>query len=134
MHSKLRVVPTLPVHDIERACRFYQDKLGFTFEQDQDDLRLMKYGDQYALLQKSEAPRGETTAIVLLAEDFDSTVKEFKEMGMRFEEYPDMPGTTWNDGVAEMGSTRCFWTKDTEGNIINVHDAKALQKTMRIAA
>lgn len=133
MHNKLRIVPTVPVFDSERASRFYEEKFGYKFEIEEYDVRLLRSGDDYLLIQKSEAPRGGTTALSFAAEDFDATVDEFHKMGLKFEEY-DIPGMTWNDGVADMGGSRCFWVKDPEGNILNIHDGKIMEKSLRKAA
>jgi catechol-2,3-dioxygenase len=134
MHTKLSITPSLPVYDMERASRFYEEKLGFRFEREDDDLRFLRSGDDYLILQKTEAPRGGTTALMFMADDFDAVVDDFRKMDLKFEEYPDMPGVTWRDGVAEMATSRCFWFKDPEGNILNIHDGKRMDKSMRKAA
>ena len=42
---------------------------------------------------------------------------ELRERGVVFEEY-DFPGLKTVDGVAEVGTERAAWFKDTEGNTI----------------
>jgi hypothetical protein len=51
-------------------------------------------------------------------DDVTAEARALQEKGVALETY-DMPGVTWNDGVAEMGSMgQAAWFKDSEGNIL----------------
>lgn len=138
MHTKMRVVPTLPASDIERARRFYQDTLGFEVEGDQGPdggfLFRTGEGEGYFYVYPTTAARGGNTAVQFLSDDFDSEVQEFRRRGIKFEEYPDMPGVTWDNGVATMGKDRAFWFTDSEGNILAVGEFALAERMMRKAA
>jgi catechol 2,3-dioxygenase-like lactoylglutathione lyase family enzyme len=133
MHTKMRVSPTLPASDIERARRFYEETLGFEVEGEQgpDGGFMFRAGqDSYFYVYPTNAPRGGNTAASFMAEDFDAEVEEFRRRGIKFEEYPDMPGVTWNNGVADMQGDRGFWFTDSEGNILSVFDWQVYEKRM----
>jgi hypothetical protein len=44
-------------------------------------------------------------------------VAELKARGVRFEEY-DLPGTSFENGIAIGDGGKAAWFKDTEGNIL----------------
>jgi catechol 2,3-dioxygenase-like lactoylglutathione lyase family enzyme len=134
----MRVVPTLPASDIERARRFYEDTLGFHVEGERgpDGGFLFRggEGEAYFYVYPTTAPRGGNTAASFMVDDFDAEVEEFRRRGIKFEEYPDMPGVTWNNGVADMGGDRSFWFTDSEGNVLSVGEFKMAERMMRKAA
>jgi catechol 2,3-dioxygenase-like lactoylglutathione lyase family enzyme len=137
--TKMRaVVPTLPASDIERARRFYQETLGFEVEGEQGPDGGYAFrageGEVYFYVYPTNAPRGGNTAAQFLSDDFDSMVQEFRRRGIKFEEYHDMPGVTWDNGVATMGEDRGFWFTDSEGNILAVGEYKMAERMMRKAA
>jgi hypothetical protein len=49
--------------------------------------------------------------------DLDEDMAEMRDRGVVFEEY-DFPGLTTVNGVAEVGTERAAWFKDSEGNTI----------------
>ena len=135
MHTKMRVIPTLPASDVERARRFYQDTLGFELEgKAPDGSYLFRAGDGHFAVYETSAPRGGNTAISFSSDHFDSEVEEFRRRGVKFEEYPDLPGTTWDNGVATYMGGRGFWFTDSEGNILAVMDGNFWEKQMSKAA
>ncbi len=136
MHTKMRVVPTLPASDIDRARRFYQDTLGFEVvgEQGPDGGYAFRTGDDsYFYVYPTTAPRGGNTAVQFTSDDFDAEVEEFRRRGVKFDEYPDMPGVTWQDGVATMGDYRGFWFTDSEGNVLAVGESSMIDQMLKAA-
>lgn len=134
MHTKVRAIPTLPAADLERARRFYEDKLGFQMEEKGPDGYTFRVGDESSIyVYETQAPRGGNTAVSFEVGDFDAEVKELREKGITFEQY-DMPDVKWHEGVADYGGMRTFWFKDTEGNILNVSEWKSMEKRGRMAA
>ncbi len=137
MHTKMRVaLATLPASDIERARRFYEETLGFEVEGDMgpDGGYLFHAGEAYFYVYPTTAARGGNTAAQLLTDDFDAEVEEFRRRGVKFEEYPGMPGVTWENGVATMGGERGFWFTDSEGNILAVGEYQMAGRIMRQSA
>jgi catechol 2,3-dioxygenase-like lactoylglutathione lyase family enzyme len=116
-----KVVPTIPVHDIERAVRFYEDKLGLkrTSVDSPDGVTLQGAGGCDLFIYTTKADLGGATRIGFEVKDLDSTMKELRDSGVVFEDY-DMPNLKTDHGVAEYEGMRSAWFKDTEGNIINI--------------
>ena len=118
-----KVHPTLPVIDLERAKRFYEDKLGL--EVVQEDLSpgaLLQAGDGSSLYIYQRAPtKADHTVAGFEVEDVEATVRELKEKGVVFEEV-DVPSLKTKESVATMatpkGEAKAAWFRDTEGNIL----------------
>jgi hypothetical protein len=49
--------------------------------------------------------------------DLDADMAELRERGVVFADY-DLPGLKTVDGVAEVGTERAAWFRDSEGNTI----------------
>ena|SRR5258707_10643439 len=105
---------TLPAANLERAKRFYADKLGLTPEQETPggvfyhtggDTRLLVYPSQ-------GVASGTHTQIGWTVDDIEAEVADLKARGVVFEEYP----TTVNS-IASPGPIKAAWFKDSEGNL-----------------
>jgi catechol 2,3-dioxygenase-like lactoylglutathione lyase family enzyme len=128
------VMPTIAVDDLDRAIRFYSDKLGLTVRRLEGDMdsALVEVGDtERLLLYRSTYRRGETTYASFLVEDVEGTVRELRGRGVIFEDY-DFPGLKAVDGIATMGDLKSSWFKDSEGNILALSNEVA--EVMRKAA
>jgi catechol 2,3-dioxygenase-like lactoylglutathione lyase family enzyme len=134
MHTNARAVPVIPASDLERARRFYEERLGFELDTEGPDGYTFKVGDGYIFVYPTSANRGEATRVSFMVDDLDAEVRELKGKGIRFEKY-DLPDTTWHeDNVAEYGGYRTFWFEDSEGNVLNVIEGRAWEQRMRRAA
>ena len=135
MYGKAFIVPTLPVSDLDRARRWYVDKLGFKEVQGEGfpEGAMFEAGDFRFVLYKTEAPRGGNTALSIMVDDFDGWVREMRSHGVVFEDY-DMPNLHTENGIADYMGVKSVWFKDSEGNILNVGDGKAMEGVMRRAA
>jgi predicted enzyme related to lactoylglutathione lyase len=114
-------VATLPAQDIERARKFYEQKLGLTPEGVGPDGGVYyKTGNTGFLVFPSMGkPSGDHTQLGLDVEDVTATVNELKKSGVKFEDY-DVPGLKTEDGIADIGGGKGAWFKDTEGNLISI--------------
>src|SRR6266508_918987 len=94
---------TLPAHDIARAQRWYEEKLGLAPVMDMGVAGLLySTGDsQWLIYQTPSAGTGKHTLGGLLVDDIDETMKELRGRGVKFEDY-DMgdQGPTTENGVA----------------------------------
>ncbi len=133
MKSKVRVVPVLQAKDLKRARSFYEDKLGFCLDRKGPDGVLLRAGDSSIYLYETKAAPGESTVLSFDAEDFDSTIEELRNVGVRFEEY-DRPDLKTKDGIVEMDGMRAVWFKDPEGNVLNVTEWKEAKSSASKAA
>jgi catechol 2,3-dioxygenase-like lactoylglutathione lyase family enzyme len=129
------VMPTIAVDDLDRAIRFYSEKLGLRvrkLEADMGDSALVEVGgSERLLLYKSGYRRGETTSASFFVDDLEGTVRELRDRGVTFEDY-DFPGLKTENGIATTGDLKTGWFKDSEGNTLAISNQPA--EVMRKAA
>jgi len=121
MLTNAPVHPTLPVVDLERAKKFYEEKLGLkVIRTDPSPGAILQAGEgtNIYLYQRAATKADHTTASFIVT-DVEATVKELKAKGVVFEEI-DQPGFKTVDGIATMDGLKGAWFKDTEGNILAV--------------
>ena len=117
MLSDSRVTAVLPVVDLERARRFYEEKLGFqACEAPGGGMFESGHGSQLALYQRDSPTKADHTAAGWEVDDVEKVVKDLREKGVVFEQYE----MTDEQGIANMGGVKGAWFKDSEGNIISV--------------
>jgi len=118
----------LPAQDLNRARRWYSDRLGLEPVEERDGgLRYQCGGVSFALFQSAGRPSGAHTQVGWEVADIDATVAELRARGVRFEEY-DLPGLQTVDGIAEIDGNypskgtgeRAAWFHDSEGNLIGL--------------
>jgi catechol 2,3-dioxygenase-like lactoylglutathione lyase family enzyme len=127
--SRAKSAGRLPAQDLERARRFYAEKLGLTpTEERPGGLRYELADGWFALFASSGRSSGDHTQLALEVDDLRATVAELKARGLEFEEY-DSPGLTTVDGIVEVEgnypSTGArgelgAWFRDSEGNLIGI--------------
>ena len=123
------VRPTLPAVDLERAKKFYTEKLGLKLirEDPSPGAQFQAASGTSIYLYKRTATKADHTAAVFGISDFDGALKDLNSKGVKLEEY-DMPNLKTRDGVATMetpqGLVKMAWFKDSEGNIISVSNMK----------
>jgi catechol 2,3-dioxygenase-like lactoylglutathione lyase family enzyme len=122
MLTRAPVMTMLPVRDLERARDFYVSKLGLEAEGIAADgkLVLRANGTKLGLIPKPEGTRAEHTAISFEVPDLVGEIRTLKGRGVAFENY-DSPGFKTVDHVIVLGDEKCAWFKDTEGNILCLH-------------
>jgi len=120
MLANFRAVATLPAVDIERARKFYEGKLGLkAAEANENELRYECGMGTVIYLYKRGATKADHTALAFLVDNLEQEVKELRARGVVFEEY-DLPGLKTVNGIAELGTEKAAWFKDSEGNILGV--------------
>ena len=123
------VTTRLPAQDLERARRFYAEKLGLEpVETRPGGLRYACASGGFALFQSAGRPSGEHTQMAWKVQDLDATVAELRGRGVVFEDV-DVPGLRTVEGIAEVAGNypstgsrgeRAAWFRDSEGNLIGV--------------
>jgi catechol 2,3-dioxygenase-like lactoylglutathione lyase family enzyme len=111
MLSGTKVTAMLPVVDMPRARKFYEETL---FE---------VAGERFALYPRPTPTRADHTALSFEVDDLDGEMSTLRTRGVRFEEY-DMPGLKTSNGVCELAAERAAWFRDPEGNILCLHQDK----------
>ncbi len=117
------VMPTIPVVDLNRAKRFYETALGLKPAPTNNDNTSATFecgnGTSIELYQRAPSKADHTVATFEVS-DIEEEVNMLREKGVNFEEY-DMPGIKTQNGIATQGSDKAAWFKDTEGNILCIH-------------
>jgi catechol 2,3-dioxygenase-like lactoylglutathione lyase family enzyme len=112
---------TLPAADIERAKRWYAEKLGLTPVKETHAWITYRCGS--SILQLYPTASGGHARHTLggwVVDDLEATVAELRGRGVEFEEY-DVPGLKTVEGIAELGGVeRAAWFRDSEGNILAI--------------
>jgi len=110
---------TVAVRDLAKAKKFYEQTLGLTLtdQQEQEALtyqaggtRLLVYRSQYAGSNQATA----TTWVV--GSDMEKVVQSLKGKGVSFEHY-NMPGMTLKGDIHVADRIKAAWFKDPDGNI-----------------
>ena len=112
---------TIPALDLNRARKFYEEVLGIQPESEAEagiTYRCGK-GSTFFLFPTQHAGTGQHTLGGWLVDDIEKAVAVLRDRGVAFEEY-DFPGLKTVDGIADLGSERAAWFKDTEGNTLAV--------------
>lgn len=121
MLANAAVHPTLPVVDLDRARKFYEEKLGLKVVRTDPSpgAMLQAGGGTMLYIFQRGATRADHTAASFIVDDVEATVRGLKAKGVVFEEY-DMPGLKTVNSIFTKGEMKGAWFKDTEGNILAV--------------
>ena len=123
MFDQFQSLAMLPAADIERAKRWYQEKLGLSPSvENEGGLEFQTGGGtRFGVYPSEFAGTNQATAMGFEVEELDKVADELIEKGVEFEHF-DLPYAKTDDrGVAEIGPYRAFWFKDSEGNTLNVY-------------
>ena len=116
------VTAILPVKDMARARRFYENQLGLKPEGLRPDGKFIYRcgGTVLALFPRPGGTKAEHTAVSFLVDDLAAEIKALEARGVSFHEY-DLPGFKTTNHIATLGCEMAAWFSDTEGNILCVH-------------
>jgi catechol 2,3-dioxygenase-like lactoylglutathione lyase family enzyme len=124
-----RVATRLPAQDLERARRFYSEKLGLEPSEEREGGLLYRAANgEFALFQSTGAASGDHTQMGWEVDDIEATVGELRERGVVFEEV-DVPGLKTVGGIAEVEGNYpskggvgeyAAWFRDSEGNLLGI--------------
>jgi predicted enzyme related to lactoylglutathione lyase len=111
----------LPVSDVVRARKFYEQKLGFKPKQEVAGGVIYEFGGHTAcfLYPTPNAGTSKASQAFWQVEDIEREVADLKARGVTFEEY-NAPHLKTVNSIATGGGAKSAWFKDTEGNILAV--------------
>lgn len=114
--SGYMAIATLPASDIERARRFYTEKLGLT---DVPGAAPGNYlfrcgGTTFALYETTGRASGTHNQMGFSVSDLDAVVRHLRRRGVVF-----------IGDIAEDERTRTAWFKDSEGNLLTLREILA---------
>nr|WP_202485431.1 VOC family protein [Streptomyces sp. SID4985] len=119
----------MPAQDLERARRFYAEKLGLEPVDERPGGLLYRCGGtDFVVFQSTGSSPGTFTQMGFQVDDLAAVVAELRSKGVVFEDV-DSPGFRTRDGIAEIEGNypskgargeRGAWFRDSEGNLLGV--------------
>jgi catechol 2,3-dioxygenase-like lactoylglutathione lyase family enzyme len=124
-------ITKLPAQNLDRARRFYRDRLGLeAVEEREGGLRYVCGTTEFHLFLSSGAASGTSTQIGFEVDDLDRVVAELRARGLRFEPV-DVPGFTVDGDIVTIpgnypskgNGERGAFFRDSEGNLLALGQA-----------
>ncbi len=126
-----RVVTKLPAQNLDRARRFYSDRLGLEpIEEREGGLRYVCGSTEFHIFASSGAASGRSTQLGFEVEDIDRAVADLRARGLGFESF-DMGDLEVTDQIVAVpdnypsrgtGERGAFFF-DSEGNLLALGQA-----------
>jgi catechol 2,3-dioxygenase-like lactoylglutathione lyase family enzyme len=115
------VAATLAIAEIEAARLFYERTLGLKPVMEVPDSVIYAAGRSRLMVYRSDfaGTNRATGATWAVGDELESIVQDLGAKGVAFEHY-DLPDTTRDGDIHEMGGMRGVWFKDPDGNIIGL--------------
>jgi len=113
---------TIAVKDLEKARKFYEEKIGLRRESgDEKGVLTFKSGKSKITVYVSQfAGTNKATSATWVVPDAETVVNELKSKGVKFEHYDNLPGLTRKGDLHVAGSFKGAWLKDPDGNILHI--------------
>jgi len=123
MLGSARLMTMVPVVDMGRARSFYEGKLGLTLtgSNAQGNFMYSCGGTTIALYSREIPTKADHTILSWEVKDIGSVVHGLSDRGVVFLDY-DLPNFKTVDKVCVLGAEKAAWFKDTEGNILCIHE------------
>jgi catechol 2,3-dioxygenase-like lactoylglutathione lyase family enzyme len=115
-------VTNIPVKDLRRARKFYEETLGLTpVDSMGEEVVVFKSGNTSINVYHSEyAGTNQATAMTWsVGNKVDGVVKELKDKGVIFQHY-SMPDMKEEGDIYSVSGLKVAWFKDPDGNILSV--------------
>jgi len=111
----------LPARDLERAHRFYAEKLGLEPVEERPGGLLYRCGGcEFALFESAGASPGTFTQMGFSVEDLDATMADLKARGLVFAEEFGIVDVEGNYPSKGGRGERAVWFRDSEGNLLGI--------------
>ncbi|WP_404433794.1 VOC family protein [Microbacterium lacus] len=120
MFEGARGTAVIAVSDLARARSFYEEVLGITPVEIQEEAQSVMYtlgGTPLLVYLSGFAGTAKNTVFAIETNDLDADMAELSVKGVEFQDY-DFPGLRTTNGVAELPGERSAWFADSEGNIL----------------
>jgi catechol 2,3-dioxygenase-like lactoylglutathione lyase family enzyme len=123
MFESLMIVATVPVTDLDRAKRFYEDTLGLkVLWENPASVRFgCGGGTELSIFRRGPSKADHTLAHFEVA-DIEAVVRELEERKVTFIDYSEGPLQTTGH-IAQLGPARAAWLHDPDGNILGLRQA-----------
>lgn len=118
MDNNTNVTAMIPARDVERAVKWYAEKLGFSPVSQDEYGAVYQFNGVKAFLYASDyAGSAGHTILSFDSADLSADMDAMRTKGVEFIDY-DLPGLKTENGVASFGPMRNSWARDSEGNIL----------------
>ena len=124
-----KVAARIPVQDLQRAKKFYAEKLGLEPSEERPGGLLYCHANgEFALFESSGSASGDHTQMGWEVEDIEATVEQLRTRGLVFKEY-DFPGLRTVNGITEVVGNypskggvgeKAAWFRDIDGNLFGI--------------
>ena len=110
----------IPVSNLQRARKFYEEKVGLRPGEEYGGGVIYRCGGTEVFMYPTgNAGTSRASQAFWQVNDVEAEVAALKARGVVFEEY-DMPGIKMKNSVATGGGAKTAWFKDSDGNIMAV--------------
>ena len=115
------VIPYIPVSDLARARKFYEDVVGFKPSEEVNGGIVYRCGGGTEIFMYASGGAGTSKASQAFwqVKDIKAEMAELRSRGLTFEHY-DFPGMKMEDDIATGGGAMAAWFKDSEGNTMAI--------------
>jgi catechol 2,3-dioxygenase-like lactoylglutathione lyase family enzyme len=124
-----KVATRIPVQDLQRAKKFYAEKLGLEPSEERPGGLLYRHASgEFALFESAGTASGDHTQMGWEVEDIEATVEQLRTRGLVFEEY-EFPGLRTVNGITEIVGNypskggvgeKAAWFRDIDGNLFGI--------------
>jgi len=122
MLNKAPIRAYIPVSDVSRARKFYEEKLGLTPKEAYANGVIYECGGSEMFMYPTpNAGTSKASQAFWDVNDVEAEVSELKRRGVVFERYT-LPGVEMKNDIAVGGGAKTAWFKDPDGNILAVSE------------
>lgn len=125
--SRYKVGAGLAVSDMDRARKFYEEKLGLSVSIDSGNnvqYRCAEGSVFHVYLSPKHAGKSTATLASWGVDDVERVVDELTSKGVAFERYDEEPVVTDEKGIATFeGDAKVAYFKDPDGNTLSIAQA-----------
>jgi catechol 2,3-dioxygenase-like lactoylglutathione lyase family enzyme len=115
-----RIAARIPTQDLDRARRFYSEKLGLEPSEEREGGLLYRFSNgEFALFESAGSSPGTFTQMAWEVDDIEATVADLESPGLEFE-YEGITEVTGNYPSKGGKGERGVWFRDSEGNMLGI--------------
>jgi catechol 2,3-dioxygenase-like lactoylglutathione lyase family enzyme len=115
-----RVAARIPTQDLDRARRFYSEKLGLEPSEEREGGLLYRFSNgEFALFESAGSSPGTFTQMAWEVDDIEATVADLESRGVEFE-YEGITEVSGNYPSKGGKGERGVWFRDSEGNMLGI--------------
>jgi catechol 2,3-dioxygenase-like lactoylglutathione lyase family enzyme len=115
------VFPSIRVSSLEKAEKFYGEKLGLkAIYKNEGELLFLAGKNSRIYLYEGKKSTATHTLAVFYVEDIYKTIESLSGKGVKFEHYNTGEIKTDERGVASRGGKKAAWFTDPDGNVLGL--------------